>query len=410
SSRPSGSGCPGYRADGGREMTAAEAPATGTGEAEEIREAADPVAAAGQSSPRQGRDPVNLAMIRNWIEAIGEASPAYSDAGFAAGSVHGTLVAPPAMIQVWTMPGLHRTRAGDDPLGQMSEALEAAGYTSVVATNCDQVYHRYLRIGEQVSVRASLVGVTGPKRTALGEGWFVTTRSTWYAGGEAVATMDFRILRFRPPAARAASPVPVMRPLVSPDTEFFWAGTSAGELRIQRCGNCAALRHPPGPMCPQCGSAQSGSAQSGSIQGGAAGPGYLTAAGTGEVYSYVVHHHPPVPGKQLPIVVALVQSPEGVRMVGELIGVSPDQVRIGLPVQVEFVRVDDELTLPAWREAGRQQASNATARRPAGERPARRRPADTRSAAQAPGAAAGLALPELVIDVTTTFVVASTIA
>src|ERR1017187_3185560 len=89
-------------------MTAAEAPATGTGEAEEIREAADRVAAAGQSSPRQGRDPVNLAMIRNWVEAIGEASPAYSDAGFAAGSVHGTLVAPPAMIQVWTLPGLHR--------------------------------------------------------------------------------------------------------------------------------------------------------------------------------------------------------------------------------------------------------------------------------------------------------------
>jgi uncharacterized OB-fold protein len=367
-------------------MTAAEAPATGTGEAEEIREAAGRVAAAGQSGPRPGRDPVNLAMIRNWIEAIGEASPAYSDAEFAAGSVHGVLVAPPAMIQVWTMPGLHRSRAGDDPLGQMSEALEAAGYTSVVATNCDQVYHRYLRLGEQVSVRASLVGVTGPKRTALGEGWFVTTRSTWYAGGEAVATMDFRILRFRPPAARAASPVPVMRPLVSPDTEFFWAGTAAGELRIQRCGNCAALRHPPGPMCPHC---------------GAANPGYVVAAGTGEVYSYVVHHHPAVPGKQLPIVVALVQLPEGVRMVGELLGVRPDQVRVGLPVQVEFVRVDDDLTLPAWRQAGPLPAGNGSAERPVVDRPVVGRDS---------GAAAGPALPELVIDVTPTFVVASAIA
>src|ERR1035438_6845545 len=359
-------------ADGSRETTTAGAPAAtagapaaGTDQAEEIRGAADRVAAAGQSSPRPGRDPVNLAMIRNRVEAIGDASPVYTDADLAAESVHGTLVAPPAMIQVWTMPGLHRGlqhggRADDDPLSQMSGALERAGYTSVVATNCDQVYYRYLRVGEQVSVRASLVEVTGPKRTALGEGWFVTTRSTWYAGDEAVATMDFRILRFRPPAARAASAAPAMRPLVSPDTEFFWAGTAAGELRLQRCEGCGALRHPPGPMCPQCGSAQDGSAQSGSIQGGAAGPGYLTAAGTGEVYSYVVHHHPPVPGKQLPIVVALVQLPEGVRMVGELIGVSPDQVRIGLPVQVEFVRVDDELTLPAWREAGRQQASNAT--------------------------------------------------
>ena len=66
--------------------------------------------------------------------------------------------------------------------------------------------------------------------------------------------------------------------------------------------------------------------------------GYVVAAGTGEVFSYVVHHHPPVPGKRLPMVVALVQLPEGVRMVGEMPGVRPDQVRIGLPVRVTFAR------------------------------------------------------------------------
>ena len=91
----------------------------------------------------------------------------------------------------------------------MSLALDEAGYTSVVATNCDQVYYRYLRHGEQVRVRASLLDVTGPKRTALGEGWFVTTRSTWYAGEEPVAAMDFRILKFRPrnrPARSAGVP------------------------------------------------------------------------------------------------------------------------------------------------------------------------------------------------------------
>jgi hypothetical protein len=80
-------------------------------------------------------------------------------------------------------------------------------------------------------------------------------------------------------------------------------------------------------------------------------PGYVVAAGTGEVYSYVVHHHPPVPGKKLPIVIALVQLPEGVRMTGELLGVRPDQARIGLPVRAEFARIDDSLTLPAWRAA-----------------------------------------------------------
>ena len=90
-------------------------------------------------------------------------------------------------------------------------------------------------------------------------------------------------------------------------------------------------------MCPACGTPADG--------------GYVVAAGTGEVFSYVVHHHPPVPGKQLPLAVALVQLPEGVRMVGELSGVRPDRVRIGLPVRVVFARVDDELTLPAWRPA-----------------------------------------------------------
>jgi hypothetical protein len=102
--------------------------------------------------------------------------------------------------------------------------------------------------------------------------------------------------------------------------------------------------------------------------------GYVEAAGVGEVYSYVVHHHPPVPGKKLPIVIALVQLPEGVRIVGELFGVDPGQVRIGLPVQAEFVRIDADLTLPAWR------------------------------------ATSSAVLPPLVIDVTPTFVISSALA
>ena len=313
-----------------------------------IRAAAERLTAAGDSRPRAARDPVNLPMIRNWTEVI---DPNGRDD-------RGT--APPAMIQVWTMPGLHGVRTDDDPLGQMSQLLDEAGYTSVVATNCDQAYHRYLRTGEQLSVRARLLDVTGPKRTALGEGWFVTTRSTWFSADEPVATMDFRILKFRPaqePPAHASTTSPML-PLVTPDTAFFWEGTAAGELRIQRCAKCGELRHPPGPMCPACGEASDG--------------GYAVAAGTGEVFSYVVHHHPPVPGKRLPMVVALVQLPEGVRILGEMPGVRPDQVRIGLPVRVTFTRVGD-MSLPAWRPA------EGT-------------------------------LPDRVIDVTPTFVIASALA
>ena len=155
-----------------------------------ITSAADRLAAEGDSKPWLARDPVNRPMIRNWLEAIGDPADA-SGQGRAD-------TAPPAMIQVWTMPGLHGTRGGDDPLGAMSALLEEAGYTSIVATNCDQAYHRPVRIGEQLAVQSRLLDVTGPKRTALGEGWFVTTRSTWTSAGEPVATMDFRVLRFRP--------------------------------------------------------------------------------------------------------------------------------------------------------------------------------------------------------------------
>ena len=90
-------------------------------------------------------------MIRNWIEAIGDASPVYTDAEVAAASGHagagGSARHDPGLDDAGPARG---GRADDDPLGAMSLALDEAGYTSVVATNCDQVYYRYLRHGEQV--------------------------------------------------------------------------------------------------------------------------------------------------------------------------------------------------------------------------------------------------------------------
>lgn len=314
-----------------------------------ITAAAERIAAQGASAPLLGRDPVNQAMVHNWVEAIGDANPVYTDAEFAAASVHGGLVAPPAMAQVWTMRGLHGTRADDDPLGAMTAALDAEGFTSVVATNSEQTYHRYLRPGEHLAASTRLESVVGPKRTALGEGWFVTTRTDWTVGDELVAEMVFRVLKFRPPsdsepAVDASVPEGariidasaladgVMRPVISYDTAFFWEGTRAGELRIQRWGG--VLRHPPGPVDP-----------SGDLS---TTPDYVVATGRGTVYSYVVHHHPKVPGKTLPFVVALVELEEGVRVLGELVEVDPSEVRIGLAVRAVFLRVDDELTLPAW--------------------------------------------------------------
>lgn len=309
------------------------------GSHEWIMAEADRIAAGGESAPRLARDPVNQPMVNNWVEAIGDQNPVYVDPE-AAASVHGELVAPPAMAQVWTMGGLNAERDPNEPLWATMTMLDEAGYTSVVATDSEQTYLRYLRHGEQLSLTSRLESVVGPKKTGLGEGYFVTTKNTWYVDDEPVATMVWRVLKFKP-AEKAVEPTPeqvqgIIRPMVNRDSEYFWEGTRKGELRIQKCGACGELRHPPGPMCPACGATE---------------PDYVVAGGTGTVYSAVVHRHPPVPGKELPILIALVELDEGVRMVGELLGVGDDEVEIGMPVEVSMVRVDDELTLPAWRPA-----------------------------------------------------------
>lgn len=129
----------------------------------------------------------------------------------------------------------------------------------------------------------------------------------------------------------------MIRPMINRDSEFFWEGTRKAELRIQSCGACGALRHPPGPACPDC---------------GALDRSYIVACGEGTVYSYVVHRHPPVPGKELPIVIALIDLDEGVRMVGEVPrSARHDDLAIGDRVRVDWNVVDDELTLPIWRRA-----------------------------------------------------------
>jgi uncharacterized OB-fold protein len=275
------------------------------------------VSAAGYCSPRKGRDPVNLPMINNWLEAMGDTNLRYADEG----------VAPPAMAQVWTMRGLHPVSTPDDPLFAMTAALDEEGFTAVVATNCEQAYLRDLRLGEEVAVRSRLSEVTGPKKTALGEGYFVTTESTWFVGDEPVSSMLFRVLKYKP---AASTPAPItgdpIRPAVNRDTAFFWDGIAAGELRIQQCTSCGLLRHPPGPMCPSCGATK---------------PSYAVASGEGIVYSYVVHHHPPVPGRRSPFAVALVELPEGVRLVGELVGATP---QVGMRVSFD---VADGLAI--WR-------------------------------------------------------------
>ena len=104
----------------------------------DIQAAAEQIKAAGRSEPRLGPDPVNQPMIRHWVDAIGDANPIYVDEDAAKAVGHPGVVAPPAMIQVWTMMGLGRTRSDDDPLARAMKLFDDAGYVGVVTTNCDQ--------------------------------------------------------------------------------------------------------------------------------------------------------------------------------------------------------------------------------------------------------------------------------
>jgi 3-oxo-4,17-pregnadiene-20-carboxyl-CoA hydratase alpha subunit len=148
---------------------------------------AERIRALGEASESVAPYEVNQATIGTWMDAMG-----YDNERFRHGE------APPSMAQVWTMPGLGRRRPPEDPLSLMTQLLTEEGYTAVLGTNCEQSYERYVRVGELLRVTSALDSVTGPKATAMGEGYFVTSRNTWYVGDEVVTTMLFRVLKFIP--------------------------------------------------------------------------------------------------------------------------------------------------------------------------------------------------------------------
>ena len=166
------------------------------------------VADAKESTGVPALDPINQPMIRHWCDAIVDDNPVYTDPELAAQSSFGEIVAPPTMLQAWTMGGLGARRrmaaraAASDSSRNPMAILDDAGYTSVVATDCEQDYHRYLKLGDVLTVTSRLESISSEKQTALGPGYFVTNLHTHRdQNGEVVAEMRFRILKFKPPSA-----------------------------------------------------------------------------------------------------------------------------------------------------------------------------------------------------------------
>ncbi|MFD8451414.1 MULTISPECIES: bifunctional MaoC family dehydratase N-terminal/OB-fold nucleic acid binding domain-containing protein [Streptomyces] len=301
-------------------------------------------------SPAQ--DPVNQPMIRHWTEAMGDTNPVYTDAEAARATGRGGVVAPASMIQAWTMRGYAATvspPAGRDGFAELVDLLDEGGYTSVVATDSEFTFLRELEPGDHVAVRESVESISAEKRTRLGTGRFVTTLKTYTdQHGETVATQRWRTLRFRPAPAPVPAPAPAPveepsgppalrpRPAINRDNAFFFDGAQQHRLLVQRCAACSALRHPPGPCCPECNSLEWDTVE---------------ASGHGHVYSYVVNHHPRHPAFDFPLLVAVVELAEGTRLITNLTGVAPDDVAIGMPVVLDWLDADPDLTLPVFRPA-----------------------------------------------------------
>ena len=126
-------------------------------------------------------------------------------------------------------------------------------------------------------------------------------------------------------------------PLLDDENRFFWTSGADGRLRFLRCQGCGYYLHPPIPRCPECGSREIAPSE---------------VSGRGEVHSVTVNHHP-WDGDTEPYAIAIVVLAEqaDLRLTTNVIGCPPDDVHIGMPVQVTFEPHDD-VWLPLFEPAG----------------------------------------------------------
>lgn len=129
--------------------------------------------------------------------------------------------------------------------------------------------------------------------------------------------------------------IPLPRPTAL--SRPFWDGCRDGALRFQRCRDCGTAVFIPQPVCTGC-----------------FGDGleWVESSGRGSVYSHTVVHRPPSPGFAVPYVVVIAELEEGWHMLSNLVDCDPEEVRIGMPIEVVFVRKSDEITLPCFRPTG----------------------------------------------------------
>jgi uncharacterized OB-fold protein len=125
-------------------------------------------------------------------------------------------------------------------------------------------------------------------------------------------------------------------PAADNETRAYWEGCARGELVLQRCTRCGTVQHRPRALCIACLDV---------------GIEHFVASGRGTVYTFTVTHQNQLPGfrEAVPYVLAYVELAEGPRLLTNVVGCEPADVRIGLAVQVEFAKTDGEYPVPVFR-------------------------------------------------------------
>lgn len=127
-----------------------------------------------------------------------------------------------------------------------------------------------------------------------------------------------------------------MLPATTPESKFFWKAAAQDRLEILRCRNCRMWLHPPAPACRSCGSRDLAPER---------------VSGRGVLYSFTVNHQPWNPTMPPPYVIGLVEleEQEGLRLTTNIVELDPEDIEIGMPLEVTFEHLDDDTGFPLFR-------------------------------------------------------------
>lgn len=155
------------------------------------------------SDPRQAEAPVCAAMIRNYCALVEDGNPAYWEDG----------ISPPGLLMTYGFPAPWRP-AGEPGRNLFAMEIPLPG-RHIINVSTDTAFSRHARTGDCVTVADEIVDVSRTKRTRLGTGHFITTRSTYrLAAGDELATNVNVLLRYdvddRRPEAAPAAQAPVL--------------------------------------------------------------------------------------------------------------------------------------------------------------------------------------------------------